>query len=70
MAMAAWSARPWRRSSSSAANVRGSADEIASVPMTSPPGARSGAAAMPAQAQPLGRPPTSSASWGMRGSVA
>ena len=47
IAMAAWSARPWSRSSSSAWKSRGVADETASVPMTSPPGARSGAAAIP-----------------------
>ena len=45
--MAAWSARPWSRSRSSASKMRGSAVEMASVPITSPPGARSGAAAIP-----------------------
>ena len=67
-AMAAWSARPPSRSSSSASNMRGSALDTASVPMTSPPGARSGVAAMPRSAS---RSATmmSEGSCGMRGSV-
>ena len=39
-AMAAWSASPCKRSRSAAPNVRGDDVDTASVPMTSPPGAR------------------------------
>ena len=42
-----WSARPWSSSSSSSPNRCGSANETASVPITSPSEPRSGAAAMP-----------------------
>ena len=66
-AIAAWSARPWRRSSSSGRNSRGVAYETASVPITSPAGARSGAAAM-ARSWSRSAAMSSSGSCGIRGS--